>query len=70
VTELHSISAGRLLTGMGSADRMDPECEWTCTCGAYGIVGGRFVSKAEEAGRKHLLDVHGQATAGSDQNGS
>ena len=60
MSELHKISAERYLTGSGWADRADPECEWTCTCGASGIVGGRWVSKAEEAGNRHLLEVHGQ----------
>ena len=46
------------LTGDDLVDRMDPEWQWTCTCGTTGIASGRKTVRAEAAGKQHLLEAH------------
>lgn len=59
----HSITVKQYLTGDGFADRMDPEYEWSCTCGAGDIVATRFSTKAREAGEKHLAEAYAPKSA-------
>lgn len=62
--EQHSIRVERYRCGDNdlarAADRMDPEHEWFCTCGATDIVSGRSPEKARRAATAHLADAHGQ----------